>query len=261
MRFKPFALALLLACPILRAHAQDAREGNPLTLAQVKDSVDGFELSPDGKSVVLWGVDWGDPNNAERKRQGKVQVWDVATHTLKANMVGHVDAVQHALWSRDGRLIASQSQDGMVALWDAQSGQLKQTLRAAGGELKFGRDPTPEEVGRSMKAAAERPRLLGFSPDGSQVLALGGKVELPKAAPKDKDGKPRALHFFSFVQPLLLAWDTSSGKVLRSVPFSKAGVLGTMARLLPDGKSFVISVGTLVDQDLTNNSPYAVGLW
>src|SRR5204863_10009001 len=63
------------------------------------------------------------------------RLWDVMTgreiHTLR----GHTADVRSAIFSPNGKLIASGSSDATVKLWDAASGRKLQTLKHGDGEV------------------------------------------------------------------------------------------------------------------------------
>ena len=54
--------------------------------------------------------------------EGTVVVWDFGTKGVAKKYMGHASAVTSVCWSRDGRYMASGSEDRNVILWDVLSG-------------------------------------------------------------------------------------------------------------------------------------------
>jgi WD40 repeat protein len=141
MRFTPapffLSLTLLLTSPLLRAApipetTASVKAANPRLLVEdlkvaYGESLSGARFAPDG-AILTWGVDWGDPNKPDAKRVGWLHLREAATGKIIRAFEGHGDAVRQAFFSRDGRRLASQGQDGMIALWDVASGRLLHTL-------------------------------------------------------------------------------------------------------------------------------------
>ena len=95
------------------------------------------EFSPDGKSLVTSDGD------------GKVHVWDRASMKRTAILIGHDDAVQHAVFSPDGRVVAVASNDRTISFWDIATKDRLLVLE-----------------GHSFPV-----RHLAFSPDGSRLFS------------------------------------------------------------------------------------------
>ncbi|HTU21447.1 MAG TPA: protein kinase [Gemmataceae bacterium] len=120
-------------------HIWDAASGQPLMPAlSHRGAVRGIDFSPDDRQIVT--------------ASGKAaRVWDVAegAKPLAAWELKHDDAVNVALFSPDGRWLATAGDDGVVRIWDAANHQ-----------------PTP------IVLSHERAVLcLAFSPDSKQIAS------------------------------------------------------------------------------------------
>ena len=241
---------LLLASLLFVSHVGAQEVGiaeNPRILVrtdiQNTGSLSGAVLSPTGERVAVYGYDAGNPNLPKRPLTGTLQIWDVGTRKMVFNLVAHRDSVEKAIWSHDGKRVVSQGQNGTVILWDANTGKQLRVLAAALEMPSFGRKgdkiAAPEKAWQLWTNFEKRPKLLGFSPDDRQVLALGNQVDLPATLDKTKAAKFFAAQ--NFKTPLLLAWNADDGQFARSVAFGKKGARNDKAALSADGKRFVVA--------------------
>jgi WD40 repeat protein len=72
-----------------------------------------------------------------------VQIWDVATGGLLHTLPGHRGDVYAVAFSRDGRWIASGSEDSTVKVWDGRTRELVHSFRGHTGivtSVAFSRD-------------------------------------------------------------------------------------------------------------------------
>ena len=72
---------------------------------------------------------------ASGRRDGLIQLWDVATGQLLQTFRGHVDAISSVSFSLDGLSIASTGKDATARLWDVATGQQKQLLAGYKGTV------------------------------------------------------------------------------------------------------------------------------
>ncbi len=79
------------------------------------EQIEGVAFSPDGKSLAVSG---GSPG-----RLGELQVWDIATRSLRYAIATTYDTIYGASWSPDGARIAYGCGDNTVRAIDAATGK------------------------------------------------------------------------------------------------------------------------------------------
>jgi WD40 repeat protein/serine/threonine protein kinase len=146
----------------------DAADGRPVRTFPADIRPDAVSLSSDGRRVVvaerssptgLYTLDGervatldDGPNGAVTVRFSpdgrkvltvpdgpatKVTVWDAGTGKRLATLAGHEHLVYTAVFSRDGRRVATGSADGTAAVWDADTGALVAVYMGHPGLVKF----------------------------------------------------------------------------------------------------------------------------
>jgi WD40 repeat protein len=146
----------------------DVETGRELRkLDEHTDLVSAVAFSPDGRralsagydhAVVLWDLERGEPipafhlegagryvhalsfspdgTQALIATERTVLLVDVGSGKVKQQLIGHTGWVTHAVFSHDGKLVLSGSDDGTARLWDLTSGKEKQVFRGHVGYVK-----------------------------------------------------------------------------------------------------------------------------
>ncbi|MCL7381155.1 WD40 repeat domain-containing serine/threonine protein kinase [Streptomyces sp. 35G-GA-8] len=181
---------LLATASVDGAYLWNARTGPDLgkRVAVLDDDMQAkqVEFSRDGKTLATVGY-IGDRSSSS---QGVTQLWDVARHTMREELVSAEEAYGVS-YSADGKTIATAAKDRTVELWNASDGRLTGTVDETIGvpvqSVQYGpRDSTlavfnGNEVNLWDTAANElKYRLVGnhwnvlhlaFSPDGTLVAS------------------------------------------------------------------------------------------
>ena len=106
---------------------------------------------PDGKHLAVAGSD------------PRIQIWDVDAGHMQAKMEGHVQQVTELSFDPEGGLLASQSWDGMVRLWEPQTG--RQVMQIPyGPQVRISDDG--KWLGFRVSAPENRLQLLSLSTAG-----------------------------------------------------------------------------------------------
>jgi WD40 repeat protein len=164
------------------------RVGSDEPIAQIRHlaAVTKVAFSPDGSRLVSVSV----------ARRGNAKIFDTASGEVVAVLRGHSNGLVDAVFSPDGRRVATASRDDTARLWDAATGELLQTLEGHKDDLtsvSFSPDgrvvltTSDDADGRTWDAATGEPlRVLrvhlarvadaAFSPDGVWIVTAGPKA-------------------------------------------------------------------------------------
>jgi WD40 repeat protein len=124
----------------------DARAGQILlTFRGHTQGVLSVAFSPDGRLVASAT---GSTNGTVPLPGAEILLWDAETGRQIQRLRGHTGGVNCVAFSRDGRRLASASQDHTVKLWDVRTGRDVLTLRGHAGQV-----------------------CVAFSPDGHGLVA------------------------------------------------------------------------------------------
>jgi WD40 repeat protein/DNA-binding SARP family transcriptional activator len=144
--------------------AERRRQGNPLPVDPVPESLEAVAFSPDGRTLAAGSGD------------GTVILFDPASgKRLGEPLAGHVAEVESLAYSPDGALLASSSPDGTVIVRDAHS-----------------RRPIGEPLAPGIGPIAR----IAFSRDGAVLAAAGrsGPIALWDVQTRQLIGRPLAAH-------------------------------------------------------------------
>src|SRR5580765_241813 len=80
-------------------------------------------FTPDGKQIVSAG------------RDGRLVVWDVASKTAVAELLGKGDQVRSAAITVDGKLIAAGNEKGVIKIFDLENRRMLQEINAGNDSI------------------------------------------------------------------------------------------------------------------------------
>jgi WD40 repeat protein len=104
--------------------AQTARQCLTLKAAdQAKEFVAALAFSPDGKRLAAGIHNWDYTSEHDKRRGGKVKLWDTESGREPFPLTGHSRSVNSVLFSPDGKRLASGSMDATVKVWNSETGQ------------------------------------------------------------------------------------------------------------------------------------------
>lgn len=178
--------------------AQTIKVWDTATGAQLR-SVEGRDLfsiiadsfSPDRKTLLVYDADPAHPD--------LIKLLDIGTRKERLTLRGHEGEVLCAVWSRDGRMIASGGQDNAVRLWNAATGRESRTL----------------------KVTSEVVNSLALSPDGRQLASGQG------------DGSAGAIKIWELTTGKGLTTIDAEARGVKGVAFESGGE--SVAALNSDG--------------------------
>jgi len=168
--------------------------GSPIpSVKQHQDWVCALTYSSDGKYLVSAGGSEFSPERNGGKTSGEVKVWDRQTNEQRGSLEGHTSKVFAAVFSPDGKSIATGSADQTVRLWNVDPLQETRVLRghrdaisalawSADGKVLASAswdktvklwDASSGELVSTLTASEEEVMSVALSPDGRQ-LATGG---------------------------------------------------------------------------------------
>jgi WD40 repeat protein/tetratricopeptide (TPR) repeat protein len=128
--------------------------------------VGALAFSPDGKYLV---AGFGSKNLFKGQASpNPLKVWEVSTRRLIRRLNGHTDYCLALDFSRDGKLLASGSRDGLAILWSTTTWNKAHTLE------------NPDPASLYSSSGRSQVEAVAFSPDGKTlaVASFSGSLHL-----------------------------------------------------------------------------------
>jgi hypothetical protein len=163
-------------------------------------------------------------------RSGEVRLYALASSGIAVQqpervLAAHQDVIHDLAWSPDGRTLATCSYDRLIKLWDAATGQLRQTLKDH-SDAVYGIAWSPD--GRLLaSAAADRAVKVWDVATGVRLYTLGESTDWLYAIAWSSDGRHLAA---AGVDKSIRVWEVSAGggRLVESV-FAHEGPIARLA--------------------------------
>jgi len=192
------------------------------TLPGWNGTVLSLAFAPDGRTLALGGSDSAVPFGTEssgkggkfdRAARGEVHLWDVSKGQTRATLSGQ-GGIFALAYAPDGETLAGASGDGMVKIWNADTGREQATLRGhTEVALCVAFSPNGKILAAGGGALPERTRpgsvTLWDVAEGREVLILQGHTGAVFAVAFTLDGRTLATGSNDGTVKL---WDTATGQ-------------------------------------------------
>ena len=193
-------------------------------------------FSPDGKTLAAGITQWGQFGGNGGKQSGGVQFWDVERASL-LRTISDDKPVTFVTYSRNGKYLATSSNEGPVKMWDEATGKL---TRIFPGYLRAAFSPSGETIAcvsadSSADKTIDRVDLYNLR-DGSLVKSFasekGASTSCLLCLTFSPDGRLLAAADWNGSVTL---WNVATGHRERTTVGHKAGVHSVV--FAPDGKT------------------------
>ena len=178
----------------------DAKTGKEiLTLQGHRDVVFSIAFSPDGSQVVTGSAD------------RTAIIWDTLSGKPLITLSGNTDTVNCAVFSpvKDDARLATVTEDGLIKIWDAKSGEELLRLPAQSGPIiKVAFSP---DGARMVTAQSDNTAKVWDAATGDELLTLSGHNDIVLAVAFSPDGAKIAT---GSVDETAKLWDAGTGEAL-----------------------------------------------
>ena len=175
---------------------------------ELRGTLDGYEdvltlaFSPDGTMLASSG---GWPDHP-------IQLWDVANRQLRDTLLGHTRWISALLFSVDGKVLVSGSEDSTVRLWDVHTGALKCLLEEHGDDVNA---VALSPDGRTLASGSDDGTIQFWDMHiGEMIATLKGDAKFPEginAIAFSPDGETLA----SATTDQIWLWDINAKQIIR----------------------------------------------
>lgn len=156
-----------------------------------------------------------------------IKLWNAGTGVMISTLQGHTGSVTSTVFSKDGALLFSASQDKTIRVWDVQTGKTIRTIAGATAPLTA-LSLTPD--GNTIAAGSWTGIMLWNSGTGKWARTLEGRLSFVRSAAFSPDGKTLACATGNNIK----VWDNRSGALIHTL-IGHSSVINALA-FSPDGK-------------------------
>lgn len=156
-------------------------------------------------------------------------VWNFQDKRVVLQLRGHTTGIASLAVSPDGKIIASGAHGGSLRIWDARSGELRQTSTAHAGEIRS-LAYSPDGI-LLVTAGSDRTVRLWDAASGSLLKTLTGHSAAVNCIAFSPDGKTIAS---ASTDKTVRLWDARTGELFQTLSGHSEPV--TSVQFAPDGR-------------------------
>ena len=175
---------------------------------KLRGTLDGYEdvltlaFSPDGTTLASSGG-WPDY---------PIQLWDVANRQLRDTLLGHTRWISALLFSVDGKVLVSGSEDSTVRLWDVHTGELKCLLEEHGDDVN---SVVLSSDGKTLASSSDDGTIRLWTAHTGEMLAiLKGDAKFPEGI-RALAFSPSGTTLASATTDQIWLWDINAKQIIR----------------------------------------------